>query len=759
MIGTHDYRLVALAIFLAFAASYTALDLTSRTLKPVGIDQASDTRWLWAGAAILGGGIWSMHFVAMLAFAVPEVSWGYDPWLTALSLGLAIVATGVGFRAVDRTRSLKALFCGGLFMGTGITTMHYVGMAAIIGPVGLSFDLGYVAASFVIAVAAAVAALRIASGSAGLAARLVGSALMALAISGMHFTGMMAADFSPAEVADVTVHAAHIGKFGLALGVGLTAVLTLIVALTVSALDRRAASLRQAEASAARAQEEMVRSLYRRTPLPLHATDTEGTILEASEAWLDLLGLIRADVMGRPFAEFLNAASRRQFVERDLPALLAAGQLEQAEYEMERKEGAPIVVQCSAFLERLDGIQPRISWGLVDVTARRRAEADLRRAQRMDAMGQLSGGVAHDFNNVLAVIQGNLEHVKLRLSERHDIVARLNNALDSTRRGALLTQRMLAFARKQTLSPEPLDLHEMLTELHDLLQKAAGPTRRLDNQVAEGRLSVRVDRNQLELALINLVVNARDASEDGSVITIAARREMGMADGMPTAFCVLGVIDSGSGMDDLTLQRATEPFFTTKGLNQGSGLGLSMVHGFAEQSGGFLRLDSTLGAGTRAEIWLPEVPAVSEAKPAAAEGMSSVTSRTMGDLRKVLAVDDDVLVLMSTVTMLEDLGLTVIEATSGRTALALLDQHKDIDLLVTDQMMPEMTGLELAERVRLRWPAMPILVATGYLDLQQSSSLQLPVLNKPFGPQDLTDSINNCLARHEGTAESIGVSA
>lgn len=243
MTGTHDYRLVALAIFLAFAASYTALDLTSRTLKPGGIDQASDTRWLWAGAAILGGGIWSMHFVAMLAFAIPDVSWGYDPWLTALSLGLAIIATGVGFRAVDRTRSLTALFVGGLFMSTGITTMHYVGMAAIIGPVGLSFDLGYVAASVVIAVAAAVAALRIATGSAGLAARLAGSALMALAISGMHFTGMMAADFSPAEVADVTGHTAHIGKFGLALGVGLTVVLTLIVALTVSALDRRAASL------------------------------------------------------------------------------------------------------------------------------------------------------------------------------------------------------------------------------------------------------------------------------------------------------------------------------------------------------------------------------------------------------------------------------------------------------------------------------------------------------------------------------------
>jgi CheY-like chemotaxis protein len=317
----------------------------------------------------------------------------------------------------------------------------------------------------------------------------------------------------------------------------------------------------------------------------------------------------------------------------------------------------------------------------------------------------------------------------------------LDNALMGARRGATLTQRMLAFARRQDLDVTPLDLKALVTGMADLLASSLGSSVEIKTAFPQ-KLALAVgDENQVELALLNLCVNARDAMPEGGEIVIGAREET-LAASNPTGlkpgrYLCLSVTDTGEGMSQETLARASEPFFTTKGVGRGTGLGLSMVHGMAEQMGGRLMLKSVLGKGTTAEIWLQAL----EGESSAASAPTSAIAASAAPRRlKVLAVDDDRLVLFNTTAMLEDLGHEAVEAGSADEALDLMDEHR-FDLVITDQAMPRMTGVQLLDVIRQRQPDMPVILATGYAEIPGGGQVSAPKLNKPFTEKELDEAV------------------
>jgi len=384
-----------------------------------------------------------------------------------------------------------------------------------------------------------------------------------------------------------------------------------------------------------------------------------------------------------------------------------------------------------------------------DITERRdmqraldQARETLFQSQKMDAIGQLTGGIAHDFNNLLMAILGSLELVGKRLPEDPRVAPLIDNAIQAAQRGTALTQRMLAFARRQDLDLEPVDVPTLVRGMTDLLQRSLGPSIPIETRFPLLLGPVHADANQLEMALLNLVLNARDAMPDGGAIVIAAREEnmpAGSMDGLkPGRYVCLSVSDTGEGMDKATLARAMEPFFTTKGVGRGTGLGLSMVHGMTEQSGGRFVLKSRMNEGTTAELWLPLAKAARV--PRETERASKEATPPTRPLL-VLAVDDDGLVLMNTTLMLEELGHTVLEAGSAKQALDILRREPTVDLVITDHAMPHMTGVQLAATIREERPDLPIILATGYAELPPGSETDLPKLAKPFRQRDLMQAV------------------
>jgi CheY-like chemotaxis protein len=362
----------------------------------------------------------------------------------------------------------------------------------------------------------------------------------------------------------------------------------------------------------------------------------------------------------------------------------------------------------------------------------------------MDAIGQLTGGVAHDFNNLLMAILSSLELAKKRLDDPQ-VVRLLDNAIQGAQRGSVLTQRMLSFARRQSLETKSIDLAALMTNLIELLQRAIGSGVRIEMDVPRSLPPILADENQLELALMNLTVNARDASSEGAAIRIEARTQAlktGNPIGLPPGrYVCISVTDHGEGMDAETLARATEPFFTTKGVGKGTGLGLSMVHGMAEQIGGRFVLKSIRGQGTTAEIW---IPAAADNASTQDEPDGQADARPSASL-KILAVDDDGLVLFNTLAMLEDLGHVALEAHSGPEALDILEKTP-VDLVITDQAMPQMSGMQLIAAIKERWPDLPVILATGYAELPAGAAQGMPKLAKPFSETDLASTIAKLFA-------------
>ena len=423
-------------------------------------------------------------------------------------------------------------------------------------------------------------------------------------------------------------------------------------------------------------------------------------------------------------------------------------QLEQLNAELERR-----VTERTAALERSTSQLRHLNEELERRIEERTQEhglalAQLFEAQKLDTIGQLTGGVAHDFNNLLMAILGSLELLSKRIPDDPRATRLLDNAVQGAKRGAALTQRLLAFARRQELKPESVNLISLIDGMTDLLDRALGPGIVMIKKLSSDLPLICIDANQLELAVLNLIVNARDAMPLNGSLTLEATSERvdagsGPAGLAPGEYVRLSIIDTGLGMDSNTLARATEPFFTTKGPGKGTGLGLSMVHGLVEQSGGSMTVSSKPGEGTTIDLWLPrsavDTPVFYQPK------IIPAYQHFQAKQRNILIVDDDPLVCMGTAAMLDDLGHRVIEASSGTQAVAIFEKDRSIDLVITDYAMPGMTGMELAAIIRGIMPDMPIILASGYAELPNGADEGLKVsrLSKPYRMEELANAVAN----------------
>ena len=391
-----------------------------------------------------------------------------------------------------------------------------------------------------------------------------------------------------------------------------------------------------------------------------------------------------------------------------------------------------------------------------DVTERRDVEERLRQSQKMEAVGQLTGGLVHDFNNLLTGIAGSLEMLQTRVARGRlaDVDRYVTAARDAATRAAALTHRLLAFSRRQTLDPRAIDINRLVSGMQELIGRTLGPTITLETIAGDGVWTTLVDPSQLENALLNLCINARDAMPDGGRLTIETgnvrldARAAAERDVPPGHYVCLVVGDTGTGMTPEVIARAFDPFFTTKPIGQGTGLGLSMIYGFARQSGGQVRIASEPGQGTRVSLYLPRHRGEADEPEAPAETTGVARAGNGGT---VLVVDDEPTVRMLVAEVLGDMGCSAIEAEDGAAGLRVLQSDRRIDLLVTDVGLPGgMNGRQLADAARVSRPALQVLFITGYAENAILSDGHLEpdmhVLTKPFAMEELASRIRELIA-------------
>ena len=484
------------------------------------------------------------------------------------------------------------------------------------------------------------------------------------------------------------------------------------------------------------------------TDYAIYMLNPTGHIVSWNSGARRIKGYEAAEIIGRHFQCFYSEEDREAGIPAaGLRTAAREGRLETEGWRL-RKDGTRFWANVIIDAIRTNGELVGYAKITRDITERRAAEARLRQVQKMEAVGQFTGGAAHDFNNLLMAILGSLEILRKRLPNDQRLLGLLDNAVMGAKRGASLTQRMLAFARRQELKHEAVDLASLINNMMELLERSLGPTINIQTHFPLESVRVQTDANQLETALLNLAVNGRDAMSDGGNLTISVTQEsvnVGHPTNLPPGhFACLSVCDTGHGMDETTLARATEPFFTTKGIGKGTGLGLSMVDGLTGQSGGKLMARSVLGLGTTIELWLP-IATGGIAKASEFELSEDAATSAADRPLCVLAVDDDSLVLANVTAMLEDLGHTVIAVGSGARAMEMIDSTPAIDLVITDQAMPVMSGLQLIDKIRERRPTLPVILATGFAEFPRGVSPSIGRLAKPFTQRALAAKLFSLL--------------
>ncbi len=503
---------------------------------------------------------------------------------------------------------------------------------------------------------------------------------------------------------------------------------------------------RKAEEELERSEQRFRHLVQAVTDYAIFMLDPEGCVTNWNSGAQRIKGYAPEEIIGRHFSTFYTEQDRAAGLpEESLTEARKHGRFEREGIRV-RKDGtrfwAHVVIDAVH-----DDQGKLIGFAKVtrDITERKEAEAalaqaneELMQSQKLEAIGRLTGGVAHDFNNLLMAISGSLELLRKRMPEDERLLKLVDNAMQGIQRGATLTQRMLAFARRQELSPGPVDVSRLVGGMTEMLQRTLGPAIEIETDMPEGLPPVLIDANQLELAILNLAVNAKDAMPQGGRLVIAADEATWQAGSGLAAgdYVRLSISDTGEGMDAATLAHATEPFFTTKGAGKGTGLGLAMVRGLSEQSGGTVSIESEVGKGTAVTMWIPV--SADEATEAVTTTEPDAPPEPLRPRKlRVLVVDDDVLVAMNTTAMLEDLGHEAVEVHSGRQALETLEKADGFDLVITDQAMPQMTGSQLVTAAREKWPGLPVILATGYAELPDDADRTLTRLSKPFMQTDL----------------------
>ncbi len=466
--------------------------------------------------------------------------------------------------------------------------------------------------------------------------------------------------------------------------------------------------------------------------------DPAGKLLDANATSLQAIGCGLDDVVGRAFWEtpwFTGTPGMPEMIIEIIQRVNAGEVVREALFVNLPVGGWRWFDFVMRPIFAADGAVMAIVPEAIETTERRHAEEALRQAQKLEAMGQLTGGVAHDFNNLLTPIIGTLDLLKRREIGGERERRLIEGGLQSAERARTLVQRLLAFARRQPLQPQPVDVVSLIGNMQQLIASTSGPRIRLEVAVADALPAATAEVNQLEMALLNLAVNARDAMPDGGTLTIAAdvvELNDSRDDIKPGRYVRIGVSDTGIGMDEATRSRAIEPFFSTKGLGKGTGLGLSMVHGLASQLGGALTIDSRPNLGTSINLLLPASERALAIDDAAAAAMPTVGAHASG---KVLLVDDEMMVRATTAEMLSEMGYDVVEADSGEEAIALFDLDR-FDLVVTDYMMGGMNGMALINLIKTRSPDMPVLVISGFADATGIAP-EIARLTKPFRSGEL----------------------
>jgi PAS domain S-box-containing protein len=756
MTGHHSPLLVVLSVIVAALASYTALSLTGRVAAARGGARAA---WLFGGAWAMGTGIWSMHFLGMLAFRLP-VPIGYASFELISSYFIAIFASLLAlFVASRRSVQWYSIAGGAVLLGAAISGMHYMGMAAVRVPAELTYHAGWVTASIVIAVVASVAALLIAlsfrTDSKGRELRkLAAGVAMGLAIAGMHYTAMYAAHFGEPEATSAISGALILDTTSMAWAVLVTSLIVLPFAIVSARIDRHMSNARVQAAEALRNREERFRALIENAEDGILIMSELGATIYMSPALERMIG---NDPGKDPGSELKSALAlihpddRGTAVQALATVLKSPQQKTHCDIRMKEESGSWRML--SATLQNL--LDNEAVQGIVvntrDITEHRHVEEQLRQAQKMEAVGRLAGGVAHDFNNLLTVITGysELALIELNDTDAAEHVHAIRNAAD---RASSLTRQLLAFSRLQVLHPRVLSLNRVIDGVTKLLRPILGEDIEIVTQLKDDLWSTKADPTQIESVIMNLAVNARDAMPKGGLLTIQTRnrtltehdeRDL-LYEFDPGEYVMLTVEDTGSGIDEATRQRIFEPFFTTKESGRGTGLGLSTVYGIVKQSGGFISVDSEISVGTRFSIYLPRAAQAEHVEEAVIE--ETIPDRT----GRIMIVEDEVMVRSLIETVLAGKGFEIVTAGNGAEALARLESF-EVDLIITDMVMPGMTGQELAARALQIHPEVKILYMSGYSASAIQSDGVLDegtlFLEKPFKTRILLEHVAQLLGQ------------
>jgi PAS domain S-box-containing protein len=724
----------ALAAGVALLGAWTAADLFNRVQANVGRARIA---WLTAAALALGLGVWSAPVVNLLGLSAARQQ--FDGTLLFFAFALAASGAGAAFGLLARRgRSLATALAGGAMVGVGAALSDFISVVAVNTQLSIGYELRFTVIAPVLAMVAGAAALAVSETRPSAPRRLAGAAILAVGLVAAQICALAAFDLAPrpgaTDGAEPLVVAATVAA---------GAALILFLASVAALFDRRFEGLAAIEAERNAA---ALRSILEQTPVAIIVADAPSGEIRFSNPEADyLMGYKAAEpVESRDALAYgpIDDQGRRRSVET-LPLMRAVRRgyrTDRAVIRFRRPDSAIVMFEAAAApIRDSDGRIVQAVATFHDVTAKMQAEAALRQSQRMEGIGQLTGGVAHDFNNVLTAVLGSLQLAAKRVTD--DRASRLiDNAVQAAERGAKLTSQLLAFSRRQRLEPLPVDLNAMIERMGGLFSSTLGGTVKVERVLAPGLPLAMADPAQLELALLNLALNARDAMPQGGVLRLSTGLTTLVATGSssepePGRYIALSVKDTGPGMSEEVAERAFEPFFTTKPLGKGSGLGLSQVLGLAKQLGGGVRLQTQPGQGVEVIVYLPISP--EQTVVARFDGLQEPPRAPPG--ARVLVIDDDPDVRRFVVDLLEDSGYGVVQAEDGPAGLKAMEGDGPFDLLLLDFAMPSMTGSEVARIVRARDSEQPILMMTGYLEHEAvlSELGAQPMLQKPFDPSEL----------------------